>query len=601
MDKRRGVLKSVFLVLFFLSFIVPSSGLAATMKDLLFDDIQLNRESKILIEALEDLKKGDYDAAITNAQKAIEEKPDLAPAFEILGAALVMKGNISDGLDTLKKAIQMDPKQSSAYTKIGDVYLAQNHSEKAETYFNKAIDIHPRDRQAHQRLGLLYDRKGDAAKAILHYEAGLVGTPPDYVGIKVDLCRLYNAQRAFSKTVKMLEGLITEKYQGPVAHIVLGTAYLGRKQPEKALNHFQIVRKLEPDSERAYLSLGIAYRDLKEYEKSVKALKKVIQKRPEWSTGYFQLGETYLAMKNYNKALANLKKAETFSPNPLNIQKRVAELYLAQKKPDQAIAVYKKIINEGKSNIHIYDLLGTTYQLSNRLEEAEKTFITLKETHPDTLFGYYRLGLFYGYVKKYNKAVAELKAGLAKYPNNPDLLKALSVTCNRKGDQTQAVFYAEKLLQQRPDNLADKIYLGGLLMDTGELKRSETLYREILSKDEQNVLALNNLANILAQSDRLDIAAHYARQAAELAPNNGMVIDTLGWILHQRGENEKALKIMQKALEIMPDNPVFLYHQGVIYHVLGKTAQAKKSLEKALEISEQFKGAQKARQLLTTL
>ena len=60
-------------------------------------------------EALRLLNQGKLDPAIAKARQAISQNPDSAAAFEILGAALVVKGDIDDGLENLKTAIILNP------------------------------------------------------------------------------------------------------------------------------------------------------------------------------------------------------------------------------------------------------------------------------------------------------------------------------------------------------------------------------------------------------------------------------------------------------------------------------------------------------------
>ncbi|MCP3676572.1 MAG: tetratricopeptide repeat protein, partial [Deltaproteobacteria bacterium] len=187
----------------------PSLQFSADDFQNLTRDAPLSQDER-LAEALELLNRGELDSAIKVVREFLQENPKSAPAREILGAALVMKGELDAGLTELKKAVKADARQSSAITKIGDVYLSQKRYKDAKREFLRAIKISPEDRRAHQRLAALYEREGNFKAAIEHYERGLIGTPPDYVGIKINLAILYNRFKGFDKTVRLLEKLITE-------------------------------------------------------------------------------------------------------------------------------------------------------------------------------------------------------------------------------------------------------------------------------------------------------------------------------------------------------------------------------------------------------
>ena len=183
----------------------------STIEDLLKQDTEKLRVPAtrgILAEALTLLNEERYDEAIDKVRQVLQTSPRSAPAYEILGAALLKKGELDQGLEALNRAVELNPKQSSAITKIGDVYLARKQYKEATAQFLKAIQIDPDDRRAHQRLGILYEREGQDGLAIEHYEKGLIGTPPGYVGIKVNLGRLYNNRRQYTKTLSLLEGLV---------------------------------------------------------------------------------------------------------------------------------------------------------------------------------------------------------------------------------------------------------------------------------------------------------------------------------------------------------------------------------------------------------
>lgn len=571
-------------------------------QDVLPQEVRLTPKQKILRDALDLLNKGDLNGAIEKTERVLgQEIENPAPAHEILGAALVLKGEIEAGLNHLQKAVEIDPKQSSAYTKIGDVYLAQGKIPAAREAFLKAVSINISDRHAHQRLGILYDREGRVQEAIAHYERGIYGTPPGYVGIKVDLGRLYNRLGRFQKTVNLLGGLVNETYQNPTGHLVLGTALLGLNETTEAVAAFKTAEALEPDTVRAPLSLGIAYRQQGAFERSLEALERAVALEPESSTGHYQLGETYVALEAFDKAEASFRKAEQYSKNPLFVQKRRVNLYLERKQIQEAINLCQAIIDRGEADAWVYERLGTAFQWTGRFERAEETFLTLRDRYSKTPFAHYQLGLFYGSVGKYDQSIDALEAALSRAPRDPMILKALSVAHNRKGSTDQAVRYARDLVALEQKTLNDRFYLASLLQENNEVTEAERLYLEILEENPNHVLALNNLADLMAEQGRLGEAVPRARRAFELAPENGMVLDTYGWILHRQGKQEEALEQLLMADEKMPNNPVILFHLGAVSRDLGDHERARDLLKKALQLSDRFKDAEVARNLLDAL
>ena len=209
-------------------------------------------------ESLKRINAGKYDEAITLAKKALVNQPDSAPGHEVLGTALVLSGKTKEGLEELEKAVQLNPNQSTAITKIGDVLLSQKNQTKAKELFLKATTINPRNRHAHQRLGVIFEQEGLLPQAIEHYEKGIQDTPPEYVGVKVNLAALYNRSRQHQKSIALLSGLINAKSDSAIAQITLGWAYLRTGKPDEALLLFKAAAEREPG--QAFSHLAWPYR-----------------------------------------------------------------------------------------------------------------------------------------------------------------------------------------------------------------------------------------------------------------------------------------------------------------------------------------------------
>ncbi|MGH9722888.1 MAG: cytochrome c3 family protein, partial [Bryobacteraceae bacterium] len=75
----------------------------------------------------------------------------------------------------------------------------------------------------------------------------------------------------------------------------------------------------------------------------------------------------------------------------------------------------------------------------------------------------------------------------------------------RTGDRRQRD-EALRLLESAPPGPAVELRLGDLYQRTGQIARAETLYRSVLKQDANNVVALVNLAGVVASRGRLDDA-----------------------------------------------------------------------------------------------
>lgn len=555
-----------------------------------------------LKQALEKINSGHIAEAIQIINDFLKDQPDSAPAHELLGAALALMGNLEGGLAELQRSVALDPKQYTAYTKIGDILLAQGKDDMAKRALVKAEEIAPDDRRTQQRLGLLLEKEGKIDQAIDHYEKGIKGTNAGYLGVKINLARLYNQSGAFDSAKELLEpALAAGKSHDAVAQTILGTSYLGLGMLDQAIRQFEAAKVTEPSYEGSHLGLGIAYRAVGQYDKSVIALGEVIKLKPKWSTGYFQLGESYFAMGRFNEAAEQFEKSAELSPHPMMSEKRMADAQAALGNLDKAIAIYGKLTQIPPVAPLVSLALGNAYQLNGQIDQARKTFQALVKSHPKRPEAYLALGEHFGYVRDYGKAITTFQNGLKIAPKHTQLLKALSIAYIRVDDYDHAIQNALALVETAPDNLSNQILLASFYDDSGNFKAAEERYRSILDKDSKSLLSLNNLAMVLANEGKNQEAVKIAKRALELAPDNPHIMDTYGWTLIKAGKPKDAILILQSALSLSRNNPTILYHLAAANQLTGDKLAAKKHAEEALSFPGDFKEAPQARKLLEQL
>jgi tetratricopeptide (TPR) repeat protein len=112
---------------------------------------------------------------------------------------------------------------------------------------------------------------------------------------------------------------------------------------------------------------------------------------------------------------------------------------------------------------------------------------------------------------------------------------------------------ASSWTQLQPNNPMGWLTYGDWELARGNNDEAIAHYRQVLTLQPTNVLAMNNLAWLVRDSDPSE-AVQLASQAAERAPNNPAILDTYGWVLHGAGEHQQALEVLNRALELDPGN-----------------------------------------------
>lgn len=108
-------------------------------------------------------------------------------------------------------------------------------------------------------------------------------------------------------------------------------------------------------------------------------------------------------------------------------------------------------------------------------------------------------------------------------------------------------------------------------------------YRAILAVEPNNIIALNNIAYVLADGkNQPKDALPFAERAYQLAGQNGVIADTLGWVHFKLGDAEAAQPYIDRATRLAPQNAEIALHAAELHLALKNLPLARIHLETAL-------------------
>jgi tetratricopeptide (TPR) repeat protein len=112
-----------------------------------------------------------------------------------------------------------------------------------------------------------------------------------------------------------------------------------------------------------------------------------------------------------------------------------------------------------------------------------------------------------------------------------------------------------------------------------------TRYRAILAVEPSHIVALNNLAYLLAdQKNQAKDALPLAERAYQLSRQAAVVADTLAWVHYKLGNAQAALPLIERAFQQAPKNADIALHAAEIQLAAGNLPQARISLDTALKL-----------------
>ncbi len=143
--------------------------------------------------------------------------------------------------------------------------------------------------------------------------------------------------------------------------------------------------------------------------------------------------------------------------------------------------------------------------------------------------------------------------------------------------------WIEKAIDQHPEEEFLPILLADLCGYQGFPKKSIQIYEEILAKNENQVIALNNLAYLLAfQPGKQQAAMQTIEKAFRLMGPVNELLDTRSIIYLQQKQANKAIRDLEKAL-LQEPNGTRYFHLAQAYLMAGQRFRAEESFQRAIE------------------
>ena len=142
-----------------------------------------------------------------------------------------------------------------------------------------------------------------------------------------------------------------------------------------------------------------------------------------------------------------------------------------------------------------------------------------------------------------------------------------------------------KSIRTMPAGTADLVASAQRHFASHEYDQAEADYLKILEHDQNNGLALANLATIELQEGKLAEAGNHLKAALAQSPDDAYNLSTLGYLKFRQEKFDEAFDSLSRAAQIDPQNPEIQNYLGVTLSHKGLRQQAENALRKAIQIN----------------
>jgi putative PEP-CTERM system TPR-repeat lipoprotein len=578
------------------------------------------------------LQNGDWAEAERLVRPMVAVLDEDVLSMNVLATALMKQGETDEAVSLLEKVVALQPDSATAKFRLGSGMLASGQQEIGIEYLETALELEPQLQQADITLTLLYFRQKDYDKALAAAEAYRdrhpdLPEPYNLIGV-VHMARNHTeeAEQAFRKVLKLVPGDVAGNHNLAAIAVRKRDLTAARKYYEQVLkyheNHLPTLLKLVTlealdDNEQAQVS----------------RLTEAVATHPEALKPKLLLARYQLAKGRPEQVAVVMGDAREKHPDNPFVLAVIGEAQLAQNQGDDAKVTFKRMVELQPKSAQAHFLFARALAMTKDMTGLERELINTLELNPQHFPA--RLGLTRLQLLQGDNDAAKINLSLLREqaPDNPDVLFLEAGFAREAGDQDQALGIYESLfekasnstvmlslvqqkwsmgdeegalvvqerwLDEHPDDITARLALANTYIALDRLDDAIEQYRRIQEQSEKNLVALNNLAWFLRDSNSKK-ALGYAEKAYELAPESAAIMDTLAIVLMKNGYSDRALRMNERALEKIPGKPGFLYHKAVILEASGRISEAKTILLTLLSDPEEFSGRAEAEQLLARL
>lgn len=576
------------------------------------------------------LRSGQTDKALTTLAPLLGDKADV-DSLSLAAQAQMMKGDTADADASFARAAKLKPddprvrlaialsnvakgKGATALAEVRAVAAADKGTTADLALVNllvrgndlpgalKAIDNLatklPDDALPHQLRGRIALQRKDLPAARRHFEAAL-GKNADFLPALAGLAALDLNDKQPDAAKARFEAALQRNPKNTGALLALAelTARAGGK-PDEVTQWLNKAVAADPADATARVLLVdqlLAGNQTKAAQDAAQAGLTALPGNPELLD---RLGRAQLLAGDAQQAVTTFNQLATAAPRSALPQLRLADAHAAARNNTAAAAAVRRA-GELAPDMPLVQQAQVLMALQeNRLDQAMDIARKVQAQRPDDAAGYSMEGTVELRRKNWDAAAVALRKAItrAQPGDAAQRLHAALVAGNKTAD---ADAMAQDWRKKQPEDMAFVLHLGDQALASNRQADAEVLYRQVLDKQPNNVLALNNLAYLLATQNKPGAVA-LAEQALQQAPRSAAVMDTLALALAADDKLQRALQMQRQAVTAAPDNPGYRLQLAKLLLQAGDKVSARSELSSLSALGSKFARQAEVAEMLKT-
>lgn len=194
--------------------------------------------------------------------------------------------------------------------------------------------------------------------------------------------------------------------------------------------------------------------------------------------------------------------------------------------------------------------------------------------------------------KKYGDAEQSFQTYIEHHPQNAYAYYMFGLSAWKNGDLDQASEAFEQSLALDSTNLKTLLNLGRVLLDQGHADEALTRIESAAALDSGSAEVQRMMGRVQNALGHPDSAETAYRLALSIDPNDSWSMNNLGLLLIDEGRYEEALMPLARAVALRPESPAFANNLGVALERTGHSGSAAVAYRSALAADSTYVKAQ---------
>ena len=316
-------------------------------------------------------RKGDISTAIAKYRAMLKLAPNLAAAYNNLGALYFDQGDYAQAAQTLRRGLEFNHDMPTASAILGMSYLRLGQNQQAKGPLEVALKASPSDNNAEMALAHVLINLREYEDAAQHLRLYLLRNPKDQQA-------LYLIGKTYLQLSELALGQIeTIDPNSVIAHEVTGEIDESMRNYDGALVEYKKAVELAPSEPGTHFRLGHTFWAINKWDSASTEFQKELVNDPRNCRALWELGNSTLELDGpFEAALSALNKAIEYCPTLIQARVDRARTLIKLGRPADALPDLNAAESDSPKEPSIHFLLSTVYKTQGNAEAAQQEMRT---------------------------------------------------------------------------------------------------------------------------------------------------------------------------------------------------------------------------------